>query len=59
MEVKFLALIKSVNSKSLVSLEKETRLLLEFKSDNDILNKINRLHKPDELVEITIRESKN
>jgi len=59
MEVKFLALIKSVNSKSLVSLEKETRLLLEFKSDNDILNKINRLHKPDELVEVTIRESKN
>ena len=58
MEVKFLALIKSVNSKSLVSLEKETRLLLEFKSDNDILNKINRLHKPDELVEVTIRESK-
>lgn len=58
MEVKFLALIKQITSKSLVSLDKECQLILRFQADDDILDKLNRLHKPDELVEISVRESK-
>lgn len=58
MEVQFLALIKQITSKSLVSLDKECQLILRFQADDDILDKLNRLHKPDELVEITVKESK-
>ena len=54
MEVKFEALIKKMEQKSLVSLDKECRLTLQFQADDDIIDKINRLHKPDELVNITI-----
>jgi len=56
MKVTFLALIKQITSKSLVALEKESRLILDFKPDDDILDKINRLHKADELVQITIEK---
>ncbi|MBA7588756.1 hypothetical protein ES708_30824 [subsurface metagenome] len=60
MQVKFEALIKQITSKSLVSLDKETRLILQFQPSEDILNKLNVLHKPDELVEVVIRdEEKN
>jgi len=59
MEVKFLALIKQITSKSLVSLDKECQLILRFQADGDVLDKLNRLHKPDELVEISIKENKN
>lgn len=58
MEVQFLALIKQITSKSLVSLDKECQLILRFQADDDILDKLNRLHKPDELVEILIKEGK-
>jgi len=58
MEVKFLALIKQITSKSLVSLDKECQLILRFQADDSVLDKLNRLHKPDELVEITVKESK-
>jgi len=58
MEVTFLALIKQITSKSLVSLDKECQLILRFQADDNILDKLNRLHKPDELVEISIKESK-
>jgi len=54
MEVKFEALIKKMEQKSLVSLDKECRLTLQFQADDDVINKINRLHRPDELVNITI-----
>jgi len=54
MQVKFEALIKELKIKSLVSLDKECRLILQFQADDDIINKINRLHKPDELVNIKI-----
>ncbi len=60
MQVKFQALIKQITSKSLVSLDKETRLILQFQPSEDILNKLNILHKPDELVKVVISdEEKN
>jgi len=54
MQVKFEALIKELKIKSLVSLDKEARLVLQFQADNDILNKLNKIHKPDELVKVVI-----
>jgi len=54
MEVTFLALIKEIKTKSLVSLDKEARIILQFQPTDDILNKLNQIHKPDELVNITI-----
>ena len=59
MEVKFEALIKKMEQKSLVSLDKECRLTLQFEGDDDIVDKINRLHKPDELVKVVISNEKN
>jgi len=54
MEVSFEALIKEIKTKSLVSLDKEGRLVLQFQPTDDILDKLNRIHKPDELVNIKI-----
>jgi len=54
MKVSFEALIKELKIKSLVSLDKEARLVLQFQADNDILNKLNKIHKPDELVKVVI-----
>ena len=54
MEVKFEALIKEIKTKSLVSLDKEARIVLQFQPSDDILDKLNRIHKPDELVNIKI-----
>jgi len=56
MEVTFLALIKKLAIKSLVSLDKECQLILRFQADDNILDKLNRLHKPDEMVTIIIKE---
>jgi len=50
MKVSFEALIKELKIKSLVSLDKEARLVLQFQPTDDILNKLNKIHKPDELV---------
>jgi len=54
MQVNFKALIKEVKTKSLVSLDKESRLILQFQPTDDILNKLNKIHKPDELVKVVI-----
>ena len=54
MEVSFEALIKEIKTKSLVSLDKEVRIVLQFQPSDDILDKLNRIHKPDELVNIKI-----
>ena len=59
MKVNFLALIKKMEQKSLVSLDKECRLTLQFQGDDDIIDKINRLHKPDELVKVVISNEGN
>jgi len=59
MEVKFEALIKEIKTKSLVSLDKEARLVLQFQPTDDILDKLNRIHKPDELVKVVIGSEGN
>ena len=58
MKVEFEALIKQNTIKSLVSGDKGARLILEYEaSDDEVIDKINRLHKADETV-IVIIESK-
>jgi len=47
-----------MEQKSLVSLDKECRLTLQFNADDDVIDKINRLHKPDELVYVVISNEK-
>ena len=55
MEVKFEALIKQLTVKSLVSMDKQARLILEFEAtDDEVMDKINRLHKADETVKVRI-----
>lgn len=56
MQVKFEALIKELKIKSLVSLDKEARLILQFQVDNEVINKLNKIHKPDELVKVVISD---
>jgi len=58
MEVTLEALIKKLEIKSLVSLDKVARLTLDFSAEDDeVINKVNRLMKSDSLVKITIRET--
>ena len=54
MEVSFEALIKEIKTKSLVSLDKEVRIVLQYQPSDDILDNLNRIHKRDELVNIKI-----
>uniref|UniRef100_A0A6M3MAU4 ACT domain-containing protein n=1 Tax=viral metagenome TaxID=1070528 RepID=A0A6M3MAU4_9ZZZZ len=55
MEVIFEALMKQMSIKSLVSGDKEARLLLEFNaSDDKLLSNLNKLHKADEMVKVKI-----
>ena len=55
MTVEFEALIKQVATKSLVSMDKQVWLKLEFCNPSDeLMDKINRLHKPDETVKVRI-----
>lgn len=56
MKVAFKALIKQLTVKSLVCGEKEARLLLEFKPENEDLNSLNKLHKPDDQVMVVIMD---
>jgi len=56
MQVSFEALIKEIKTKSLVSLDKEARLVLQFQPSDDVLDKLNRIHKPDELVKVVISD---
>jgi hypothetical protein len=49
-KVAFTALIKEVSTKSLVSGDKETRLTLQFKPTDEILDGLNRLHRGDAMV---------
>ena len=53
MEVEFQALIKLISIKSLESGDKEAEMKLRFRVDNDILDKMNRLHVADD--EVTVR----
>jgi len=56
MRVAFKGLIKQLNIKSLVSGDKEARLTIDFKPDDDTLADLNKLHKPDELIYVVIMD---
>ena len=54
--VEFQALIKQITTKSLVSGDKESRLLLEFLPTDELLAGLNKLHKADKMVRVRIEE---
>ena len=57
METTIEALIKKLEIKSLVSLDKVARLTLDFSAEDDeVIDKVNRLMRADEEVEVTIRK---
>ena len=57
MKVAFEALIKQVTIKSLVSMDKQARLLLEFNAENDeLMANLNKLHRADRLIKIIFME---
>ena len=53
-QVSFTALIKELNIKSLVSGDKEARLVLQFLPTDEILDGINRLHRADAPIAVGI-----
>jgi len=59
MKVAFKALVKQVNTKSLVSGDKETRLILQFQPNDDILDKINKLHFADKDIMVVLMDNKD
>ena len=59
MKVAFEALIIENKIKSLRSMDKEARLILEYKADDDeLINEINKLHSAEETVMIVIMKGK-
>jgi len=59
MKVAFEAQIMQNNIKSLRSLDKEARLLLEYSAEDDkLVSDINKLHKADKTVMIVIMDKK-
>jgi len=56
--IAFEALIKDVHSKSLVSGDKATRVILEFESTKkgEVLNALNDLHRADREVMVVVME---
>ena len=58
MKVAFEALIKQITVKSLVCGDKEARLILQFLPTDDILDKINKLHKADDDIFVVLMDEK-
>jgi len=57
MQVAFEAQIMQNNIKSLRSMNKEARLVIEYKADDDeLISNINKLHKADETVYVVIMD---
>jgi len=54
LEVTFDALMKKLEVKSLVSMDRGGRLLLEFNADEETIAGLNRLMKADEEVKVTV-----
>lgn len=53
--VKFQALLKEIKIKSLVSLDKEARIILQFDAnDSELLSELVKLQKADELVDVQV-----
>lgn len=61
MKVAFKAMIKAINSKSLVSGDKATRLTIEFDSGSETktLNALNALHVADRQIMVVIMDEKD
>jgi hypothetical protein len=57
-KVEFSALMKKLEIKSLVSLDRGGRLLLEFNADNETIDGLNELMKADSECKIIIEELK-
>jgi len=55
-KVAFKSLVKQLTTKSLVSGDKESRLILQFTPTDDILNKINKLHKADDSIMVVLMD---
>ena len=59
MKVAFEALIMQNNIKSLRSMDKEARLILEYSAEDDkLVSNINKLHKADATVYVVIMNEK-
>jgi len=57
MEITFDALIKKLEIKSLVSLDKVARLTIDFSGENaEVIDKLNRLMRADETIQITVKD---
>ena len=57
MDITFPALIKKIEVKSLVSLDKAARLTLDLSGeDPEVIDKLNRLMKADEFVRVQISD---
>ena len=59
MKIAFEALIKQLTVKSLVSGDKEGRLLLEFLPKNETLNILNQLHSADKMVYVVVMDKES
>ena len=58
-KVSFECLIKQVTIKSLVSADKQARMILEFVAEDDeLISAINKLHRADETVVVVIMDKK-
>jgi hypothetical protein len=58
MKIAFEALVRQLKIKSLVSGDKEAWLILQFKPTDDVLDKINRLHKADDEIMVVLMDEK-
>jgi len=56
MEIKFMALMKKLEIKSLVSLDRGGRLLLEFNADEETIAGLNRIMSAEDEVEVKIEK---
>jgi len=55
-EITIECLIKKLEIKSLVSLDKVARLTLDFSAEDDeVMNKVNKLMKADQTIKITMK----
>ena len=60
MEITFEALIKKIEIKALVSLDKAARLTIDLSGENaEVIDKLNRLMRADEFVRVQISNERN
>ena len=57
MQAEFEALIKQIQIKSLVSLDKEAEIRLRFLPNDELMDKLTRLHRADSNVKVIIKDN--